>query len=629
MHKAYSDNDNLTADISKVVLKSINQYGKKNKKYLANQVESEVNKLVKGVDVEGNIDSLISDTIKEVDVAHDVNLVSKLNDLNKQYDEMTYGTKAIYQKIPGRSRNAFNKMYDQATDMINKGELTIDQAVRSVTKNYKPTIKYKNGANVPMNSYLRMLYKTNQGNVAELRTNQIAEVLGTDVFEYSSHSEPRESCSKIEGKLVAYGDHEKIELRNGQMSEVLNINDYGYGEASGPRGINCTHFMFAFTGYKRGQTKDVIDSMANAPGVYKAPKQSGWSKTNNVKITDADVEAVFDTTKANIKYIKETLNDPIFDDGVRVMLKQMSGFKEYNPAWKNITFKRLKNKNSHYTLGGELIMDKADGKFTLVHELGHAFEDYSFNKRGQTSDFFMDRDIVKLKKQSYHDFEDLVDEISSRRKELIEEYLETKNRKKIKINSNIEKAMEARYAYDKEYSEIKRQMEVLEGEIDILSTKYIESNLSDEKILAQGVAKNDEYEALQERLVEVDEASSAKAREIDKLEKDKEAIEEDFRNDIENEAEIQQIEMITDTIDALTEGYVYDNGHGAGHGANYYAGSYQKKFAEVYTHTVSIININDPKYIAYFKEALGEEQFNAMVEHAKKDNEYLGEWKYD
>lgn len=382
MHKAYKDNDNLTAAISKEVEKSLKQYGKKNKYYLAKQVERNVKELTKGVDIEKNVNSLVSDTVAEIDSLHGLSLNSDLNEFNKQYEEMKYNTKAVYQKVPGRSKSAFNKMYDKANNMILDGDATIDQAVRSVTKNYKPTIQYKNGANVPMDSYLRMLYRTNQSNVAELRTNQIADALGTDVYEYSSHSEPREDCGDIQGKLVAFGKHSMVQVGENKKQRVLNIYDYGYGEPGGARGINCTHFMFAFTGFFRGKTKDVIGNMANAKENYKPPKQKkkGELKINNaINITMEDLDKVFVAKPAVKNKILKWMNDEVVDDGARIMIKNLSELK--HPI--EVT---VKGSGAYYHEVYNVInLTTSSSGRTFIHELGHAYEKYSHRKTGDNT----------------------------------------------------------------------------------------------------------------------------------------------------------------------------------------------------------------------------------------------------
>lgn len=149
--------------------------------------------------------------------------------------------------------NAYNadmgKIINQVATLQRDGVITREQAVKRVLKESKPTVLFKDGKNYPAQTYYETVLIEEQKSAVQTIADEIAESIGTNIYVYStgtSADDPRESCSELEGNLVAKGWSGEVMDLGGNVHEVLDLYDYGYGDPGGPLGIRCAHDIFPF-----------------------------------------------------------------------------------------------------------------------------------------------------------------------------------------------------------------------------------------------------------------------------------------------------------------------------------------------------------------------------------------------
>lgn len=264
MHKTYKEIEEFDTEIIKTIKKALKDYTQNNQQYLTTFVGKQVSELV--YDPTPSITKLFNDTLWAYNVIGNYGTIEQMVDYSTAINDAINGGYRIISNSPIEAQKQMILLCNQIDGLVATGDLTLDQAIKSVSKNAAPKITYSNGRRHPTKSYLKMLFKTNQRRLCEMRAEDIANQLGTKVYEYSSHSDPREACDGLQGKLVT---HEKgltrIKAGDGKIYPVLLLEAHGYGEASGPQGINCTHLMFPFVqGVSRliKPKQDLIDAMA-------------------------------------------------------------------------------------------------------------------------------------------------------------------------------------------------------------------------------------------------------------------------------------------------------------------------------------------------------------------------------
>lgn len=168
------------------------------------------------------------------------------NELNLTDERMAlwnYGTYDLIDKA--------RKILDRTASFVNTGMYTLEQGVERASHEYlteglKTTYKDKAGRNIPVDSYVRGVLKTNLGQTMDEVRKEHMEEYGMHHVVVGSLVGAREACSKIQGQVVDLRPMEEIP----EGSEYRSIYDpyweAYYKEASGHHGINCRHPHFPF-----------------------------------------------------------------------------------------------------------------------------------------------------------------------------------------------------------------------------------------------------------------------------------------------------------------------------------------------------------------------------------------------
>ena len=248
LNNIYKQNSDLERKINEKIIKELKTKTNANKakERIKNYVIQETNK----IDVEKNVDDLVTVATNGFDDALKVSGV-KVNrvtyaKIKKQLSDTNF---AVYREITKTSQVEYLRMFKKVNSMIASEGITIEQAVNTIVKKggFKGAfVTYSNGNRYPFNSYLNMNFRTTQKDVAIERGKEIAFEVGTDVYEVSSHANPRKACASIQGRYVTYASSNKtIKSSKGNSVTAIPItNVSGYGTAGGFLGVNCRHVLY-------------------------------------------------------------------------------------------------------------------------------------------------------------------------------------------------------------------------------------------------------------------------------------------------------------------------------------------------------------------------------------------------
>ncbi len=138
---------------------------------------------------------------------------------NVSYEMQEYNINALGKR---RLRKNVTKKVNQVIEASKTGE----DKVNIDGRHYDP-------------AYYMDMYITNEVKQEGLLNQEI----NGGYFKYSTHKNPREACSVIQGKIVSFEPElsNKFVMYKGRKHWVYLLDDFGYGKASGALGVNCKH----------------------------------------------------------------------------------------------------------------------------------------------------------------------------------------------------------------------------------------------------------------------------------------------------------------------------------------------------------------------------------------------------
>lgn len=305
-------NDKLQADIIEEVRKGIltGNTGEMNKR---------IGLLVGDVDYTQEIEKIYTEIKSEYDkkMVGKVKVASGVESFKKVNKVQVNKTTKVYSQLERGAKKAYSKLNEDVQLLVGSGEISLEDAVRQTFEKFSGvTIKYKNGAQIPFNNYLNMLYRTEQRQICENRTLDVANDIGTKVFEYSSHSNPRTNCSMLEGKPFSIdGSVSTFTDGSGKKHNVLNASIAKWGSPDGAQGINCTHTFYPLlegvSKLSKGNEEDFIAKAVNQDN----DSLKRWTGPEYAKINSDLINKVPNKDVDNIKQAFKN-NEPLKDDKV-------------------------------------------------------------------------------------------------------------------------------------------------------------------------------------------------------------------------------------------------------------------------------------------------------------------------
>ena len=149
-------------------------------------------------------------------------------------------------------RETYNRVLDEAVLNVGTGVDTFDNAMSKIMKdiggNGLKTVDYASGRSVRLDSVARMHLKGALRNLHNEVQKQVGEEFGYDGYEISTHSNPADDHSLVQGRQFSIEEYEK--LNNGLEAKDYKGNTYtlDHDHKNGFRPIselNCYHYVFS------------------------------------------------------------------------------------------------------------------------------------------------------------------------------------------------------------------------------------------------------------------------------------------------------------------------------------------------------------------------------------------------
>lgn len=214
-----------TGIAEKEIVKAIEEVGYKT----IASVDSELKYAFEPLPIPNHIDTILSQfvqqTFREID-----------NFVNQSLITTNYGE--------GTVTRMYRKIVEETTGRVLAGTTTINKAVAETVikwaeKGIETAFIDRGGHVWSLERYAdTVIRSTVNRTYNELRISRMDEY-GVDLVLVSALPDPREICSKIQGKVAS--------IKNPSSNpKYPSIYEFGYGEPGGIRGVNCRHMFYPF-----------------------------------------------------------------------------------------------------------------------------------------------------------------------------------------------------------------------------------------------------------------------------------------------------------------------------------------------------------------------------------------------
>jgi len=145
----------------------------------------------------------------------------------------------------GTVARMYRKIVEETTGRVLAGTITVNEAIaetviRWAEKGIETGFVDRGGHIWSLERYAETVIRnTVNRTYNELRMSRMQDY-GVDLVLVSSLPDPREACSKIQGKVATIKRPEENDTR------YPSIYEFGYGEPWGLRGVNCRHMFYPF-----------------------------------------------------------------------------------------------------------------------------------------------------------------------------------------------------------------------------------------------------------------------------------------------------------------------------------------------------------------------------------------------
>lgn len=208
----------------KEIVKAIEEVGYKT----IASVDSELKFAFEPLPVSNHIDTILStfvqQTFREID-----------NFVNQTLITTNYGE--------GTVTRMYRKIVEETTGRVLAGTTTVNKAIAETVikwadKGIETAFIDRGGHVWSLERYAdTVIRSTVNRTYNELRISRMGEY-GVDLVLVSAHPDPREICSKIQGKVAS------LKRPGENDSKYPSIYEFGYGEPGGIRGVNCKHLFY-------------------------------------------------------------------------------------------------------------------------------------------------------------------------------------------------------------------------------------------------------------------------------------------------------------------------------------------------------------------------------------------------
>lgn len=207
------------------IRQAVNDVGFATIEGLDDELKSVKVKLPSPTQIDVVLESFVKQSFREID-----------NFVNQTLITTNYGE--------GSVTNMYRKIVEESTGKVLAGTKTINQAVAETIvkwggKGIATSFVDKGGNTWSMERYVdTVIRSTTNRAYNDLRMSRMQDY-GVDLVLVSSLPDPREACSRIQGKVASMSNPSSD-------PDYPSVFDFGYGEPAGLRGISCRHAFFPF-----------------------------------------------------------------------------------------------------------------------------------------------------------------------------------------------------------------------------------------------------------------------------------------------------------------------------------------------------------------------------------------------
>ena len=215
-----------TGIAEKEIIKAIEKVG-----YLTvKSIDDELKYIFKPKPISNHIDTILEQYVQQA--------FRELNNfVNQTLITTNYGE--------GTVARMYRKIVEETTGRVLAGTVTINEAIaetviRWAEKGIETGFVDRGGHIWSLERYAETVIRnTVNRTYNELRMSRMQDY-GVDLVLVSSLPDPREACSKIQGKVATIKRPEENDTK------YPSIYEFGYGEPWGLRGVNCRHMFYPF-----------------------------------------------------------------------------------------------------------------------------------------------------------------------------------------------------------------------------------------------------------------------------------------------------------------------------------------------------------------------------------------------
>lgn len=173
--------------------------------------------------------------------------------------------KGMVDQLPFNALQNVKSLNKELVRLTADGYTTQSEAVRLMKLNVKNdfVFKSKDGRQWRFDTIVKRMIRDQCKNATRETSKTIANELGTDVFQVSTHAGARPKCAKDQGKLFsdAGGVFEDL---NGDEHKVLPWAESSRGDADGLFGYNCRHIEYPLVaGFSVPSKTDPMKKLSN------------------------------------------------------------------------------------------------------------------------------------------------------------------------------------------------------------------------------------------------------------------------------------------------------------------------------------------------------------------------------
>lgn len=175
--------------------------------------------------------------------------------------------KTLVNQLPKQAFNSFESLQNMVMQLAYKNDISAEQALKLLKSriDFKGfTLVDKLGRKQQFGNMVKMYVRNTMKDSVRNTSDELANVLGTDVFQISKHAGARELCEPWQEKYISETQEIYVDYQ-GNVHRCYKLSETSFGNPAGLFGINCRHIKYPMVvGFKPPLRFDPLLQMSNA-----------------------------------------------------------------------------------------------------------------------------------------------------------------------------------------------------------------------------------------------------------------------------------------------------------------------------------------------------------------------------